>query len=86
MTRASCTISWAMMTVSGVWMMRVPLPYTTGSHEPARPRVMQRSHKLKSSMVLKGPSPPVPRGAGRVRASAVRAGMRPSAGSITIEV
>ena len=52
------------------------------------PRVMQRSYIVKSSGVLNGPSPKVPRsrGARRFSAAGVKAGVRPSGGSTMSEV
>jgi hypothetical protein len=54
-----------------------------GIIEPGIPRVMQRSYKLKSSGLLNGPFPKLlaKRRGGLCRASVVRGGRRPSAGS-----
>src|SRR5689334_6177730 len=77
-TRVSWIISYRIATVPGACTISYELPYWPGSIEPGSPRVMHRSHRLKSRWLLNGPLPKLP-----VRATAaMRARAAGSSGGI----
>src|SRR5262245_38236862 len=77
-----------MATTPGPCTMRMLALYTVGKMAPGTPRVMHRSHALKSDGLVKVLPPNVPRAPASARfcPSAVVGGSRPFGGSITSEL